>query len=104
MADFDYELPDERIAYTPAGKRSDSKLLVWDHTIIGEAQYKDIDNYIPNGHCLFFNDSKVIAARILFDKSSIQTETEDLNHLDSASNSKQQKIEIFCLEPTTTYT
>jgi len=68
MADFDYDLPDERIAYTPAGKRSDSKLLIWDQAIKAEAQYKDIADYIPNGHSLFFNNSKVIAARILFDK------------------------------------
>jgi S-adenosylmethionine:tRNA ribosyltransferase-isomerase len=68
MADFDYDLPDERIAYTPAANRSDSKILVWDQTIITEGQYKDIANYIPKGHSLFFNNSKVIAARILFEK------------------------------------
>jgi S-adenosylmethionine:tRNA ribosyltransferase-isomerase len=50
MADFDYDLPDERIAYTPAGNRSDSKLLVWDQVIIAEAQYKHIAEYIPTGH------------------------------------------------------
>ena len=88
MDAFDYELPDERIAYTPAGKRSDSKLLVWDQSIIAEAQYKDIANYIPKEHSLFFNNSKVIAARILFEKS----------------NSLHHKIEIFCLEPTAAYT
>ena len=68
MADFDYDLPDERIAYTPAANRSDSKLLVWDQSITAEARYKDIANFIPTGHSLFFNNSKVIAARILFDK------------------------------------
>jgi len=70
MPDFDYDLPNERIAYTPAAIRSDSKILVWDQTIIAEGQYKDIADYIPNGHSLFFNNSKVIAARILFDKSN----------------------------------
>ncbi|MFM2258944.1 MAG: Queuosine biosynthesis protein, partial [Bacteroidota bacterium] len=49
MADFDYDLPDERIAYTPAGNRSDSKLLVWDQVITAEAQYKHIADYIPTG-------------------------------------------------------
>ena len=94
MADFDYNLPDERIAYTPAANRSDSKLLVWDQAITAEAQYKDIADYIPDGHSLFFNNSKVIAARILFDKS---------NGIIDA-NSRQNKIEIFCLEPTAAYT
>ena len=94
MADFDYDLPDERIAYTPAAIRSDSKILVWDQTIIAEGLYKDIADYIPNGHSLFFNNSKVIAARILFDKS---------NGIIDA-NSRQNKIEIFCLEPTAAFT
>lgn len=104
MADFDYDLPEERIAYTPAGNRSDSKLLVWDQTITAESQYKDIANYIPIGHSLFFNNSKVIAARILFDKTSTSIEVESLNHSNSSSNNKQQKIEIFCLEPTAAFT
>ena len=104
MADFDYNLPDERIAYTPAANRSDSKILVWDRTIIAEGQYKDIAGYIPKGHSLFFNNSKVIAARILFDKSSTQNDTEEVDHLNASSNSTSQKIEIFCLEPTAAFT
>lgn len=112
MAEFDYDLPDERIAYTPSGNRSDSKLLVWDQAIKAEAQYKDIANYIPNGHSLFFNNSKVIAARILFDKSNSITDLERMPSIDakkmidpdSSTNSKQHKIEIFCLEPTTAFT
>ena len=104
MADFDYNLPDERIAYTPATNRSDSKILVWDRTIIAEGQYKDIAGYIPKGHSLFFNNSKVIAARILFDKSSTQNDNEEVDHLNASSNSTSQKIEIFCLEPTAAFT
>jgi S-adenosylmethionine:tRNA ribosyltransferase-isomerase len=104
MEDFDYDLPDERIAYTPAGNRSDSKLLVWDQSIIGEAQYKNIADYIPNGHSLFFNNSKVIAARILFDKSNGLIDLDRVSQDEAGSNSKQNKIEIFCLEPTAAYT
>ena len=112
MADFDYNLPDERIAYTPAANRSDSKLLVWDKAIIAEAQYKDIADYIPNGHSLFFNNSKVIAARILFDKSNNITDLERMPSIDAekmtdpdlSTNSRHNKIEIFCLEPTAAYT
>lgn len=101
MDAFDYELPDERIAYTPAGNRSDSKLLVWDQSIIAETQYKDIAGFIPSNHCLFFNNSKVIAARILFDKHSSQADSLIPNE---QTNSRQNKIEIFCLEPTAAYT
>jgi S-adenosylmethionine:tRNA ribosyltransferase-isomerase len=112
MADFDYDLPDERIAYTPAGNRSDSKLLVWDQAITAEAQYKHIADYIPNGHSLFFNNSKVIAARILFDKSNDKTDLKHMPFMDAgkminpdvSTNSRQNKIEIFCLEPTAAYT
>jgi S-adenosylmethionine:tRNA ribosyltransferase-isomerase len=112
MADFDYDLPDERIAYTPAGNRSDSKLLVWDQAITAEAQYRDIANYIPTGHSLFFNNSKVIAARILFDKSNNLIDLEHMHSIDaekmidpnSSTNSRQNKIEIFCLEPTAAFT
>lgn len=104
MDAFDYELPDERIAYTPAGKRSDSKLLVWDQSIIAESQYKEIANFIPNNHCLFFNNSKVIAARILFDKTPNADALSGTMPTDEPINSRQNKIEIFCLEPTAAYT
>jgi len=112
MADFDYDLPDERIAYTPADNRSDSKILVWDQSIIAEGQYKDIADYISKGHSLFFNNSKVIAARILFDKSNSLNDLEHMPSMDaenmidpnSSTNTRQNKIEIFCLEPTAAYT
>ena len=112
MADFDYNLPDERIAYTPAANRSDSKILVWDQSIIAEGQYKDIADYIPKGHSLFFNNSKVIAARILFDKSNGLNDLEQMPSMDaekmidpnSSTNSRLHKIEIFCLEPTASFT
>lgn len=104
MEDFDYDLPDERIAYTPAANRSDSKLLVWDQTITAEAQYKDIADYIPNGYSLCFNNSKVIAARILFAKSPDPIDPISKPAIDVTSNSRQNTIEIFCLEPTAAYT
>jgi S-adenosylmethionine:tRNA ribosyltransferase-isomerase len=85
IQDFDYDLPDQSIAYTPATNRSDSKLLVWDKQIIAESTYNHIAKFIPEKAALFFNNSKVIAARIHFHK---------------ANNSK---IEIFCLEPSAAY-
>jgi S-adenosylmethionine:tRNA ribosyltransferase-isomerase len=103
MDAFDYELPDERIAYTPSGKRSDSKLLVWDQSIIAESQYKEITDFIPTNHCLFFNNSKVIAARILFDKTPNATLLSDTIPAEGPT-SRQNKIEIFCLEPTAAFT
>ena len=92
IQDFDYQLPDDRIAFTPAPNRDDSKLIVWDYTIIAEDQYKNIAIHIPKDSVLVFNNSKVIAARILFNKQ------ESIQEGNSNSN-----IEIFCLEPTIEY-
>ena len=85
IQDFDYDLPDQSIAYTPASHRSDSKLLVWDKEIIAESNYNHIAKFIPEKAALFFNNSKVIAARIHFHKANNST------------------IEIFCLEPSAAY-
>ncbi len=81
---FDYELPDHRIAYTPAEKRSSSKLLIWDKEIIAESTYAHLVDFLPASASLVFNNSKVIAARIFFEKEN-------------------STIEIFCLEPTNQY-
>ncbi len=85
IQDFDYDLPDQSIAYTPATNRSDSKLLVWDKEIISETTYNHIAKFVPQKAALFFNNSKVIAARIHFQKANNST------------------IEIFCLEPSASY-
>lgn len=85
VEDFDYHLPDQSIAYTPASNRSDSKLLVWNKEIIAESTYNHIASFIPEKAALYFNNSKVIAARIHFHKANNST------------------IEIFCLEPSASY-
>lgn len=89
IAAFDYNLPEDKIAFTPATNRADSKLLVWDKKIIETSQYKHIANYLPTNTALFFNNSKVIAARLFFEKQT---------------SNGQSHIEIFCLEPSTNYT
>ncbi len=85
IEDFDYPLPDQSIAYTPAANRSDSKLLVWNKEIIAESTYNHIANFIPEKAALYFNNSKVIAARIHFQKAN------------------NARIEIFCLEPSAAF-
>lgn len=97
IEDFDYVLPDEQIAYTPAPNRAESKLLVWDQTIKAESTYAHIAEYIPAESTMIFNNSKVIAARILFEK--INANKENTNNQNANST-----IEIFCLEPTEKYT
>ena len=90
IQDFNYPLPDTKIAYSPAIDRAGSKLLVWDQTIIAESNYSQIAEFIPSNATLVFNNSKVIAARILFDKINAEKQV--------------SSIEIFCLEPTEKYT
>jgi S-adenosylmethionine:tRNA ribosyltransferase-isomerase len=97
IEDFDYVLPNEKIAYTPAPNRSESKLLVWDKEIKAESNYAQIAAFIPSNATMIFNNSKVIAARILFEK--INT----INEKGSNQNTNST-IEIFCLEPTEKYT
>jgi S-adenosylmethionine:tRNA ribosyltransferase-isomerase len=114
--DFDYELPSDRIAFSPLPNREESKLLVWDQAIVAESNYHSIDQFIPSTSCLFFNNSKVIAARILFEKKSnaidknesllnVVDENNTLIHKTTNNHSQapdisKSIIEIFCLEPT----
>ena len=79
--DFSYHLPDERIAAFPLKERDESKLLVYKEGNITEDIYKNIAQHIPEDSLLVFNNTKVIQARILFQKQTGGV------------------IEIFCLEP-----
>lgn len=79
--DFNYELPDERIAKFPLPERSASKLLVYRDGEISERHFADMGDVLPEGELLVFNNTKVIRARIIMHKPS------------------GARIEVFCLEP-----
>lgn len=79
--DYDYELPDERIAKYPLEQRDASKLLVYRHGEISDAHFRDIADLLPEGALLVRNNTKVIRARLKFAKATGAV------------------IEIFCLEP-----
>ena len=81
ISDFDYELPEEKIAVYPLAQRDQSKLLIYKEGIISEDIYRNIADHLPGKSFLVFNDTKVIKARILFKKITGAV------------------IEIFCLEP-----
>ena len=81
IADYDYPLPDERIAKYPLADRSSSKLLRYQAGQIEEFTFRDLPRLLPEGAVLVRNNSKVIRARLLF-------------HKDSGA-----RIEIFCLDP-----
>ncbi|MEI6594004.1 MAG: S-adenosylmethionine:tRNA ribosyltransferase-isomerase [Bacteroidota bacterium] len=81
IKDFSYDLPDERIAKFPMPDRDQSKLLVYKNDAITENIFSHIDEYLPNDSLIVFNNTKVIHARLLFQKPT------------------GAQIEIFCLEP-----
>jgi S-adenosylmethionine:tRNA ribosyltransferase-isomerase len=65
-ADFDYDLPPELIAQTPASERDDSRLLVIQRNTskIVHRRFRDLAEYLRAGDLLVFNDTKVIPARL----------------------------------------
>ena len=81
IKDFNYNLPDERIAKFPLAKRDNSKLLLYRHGEVTEDVFHNIAQYLPKGALMIFNNTKVIQARLHFRK-----ETGAL-------------IEVFLLEP-----
>ena len=78
---FDYDLPDGRIAKFPLAERSASKLLVYRNGAISESRFDRLGEELPEGAMLVFNNTKVIRARIIMHKPS------------------GARIEVFCLEP-----
>ena len=81
IEDFNYPLPDERIAKYPLKERDGSKLLIYKDGKPQESTFKNISEYIPEDSMMVFNDTKVVPARLHFQRES------------------GAHIEIFCLEP-----
>lgn len=70
IEDFTYKLPAEKIASNPLPDRSESKLLVYQQGKIQHSNFKSILEFLPSKAILFFNDTKVIPARIHFQKET----------------------------------
>lgn len=70
ISDFDYDLPEERIAQFPINKRDESKLLVFQNGEIQEKVFKNITEELEEGSLLVFNNTKVIPARLFFQKET----------------------------------
>ena len=69
IRDYDYPLPDERIAKFPLAERDSSKLLVYDGGHISETHFRSLPSLLPEGALMVFNNTKVIQARLHFRKS-----------------------------------
>jgi S-adenosylmethionine:tRNA ribosyltransferase-isomerase len=70
LAEFDYHLPDERIARYPIPQRDQSKLLLYQSGEISHHTFSEISEHLPVGALLVFNDTKVIPARAHFQKDT----------------------------------
>ena len=81
IEDYSYDLPDDRIAKYPLPERDSSKLLKYTEGAVNEHRFRDIASLIPEGSLMIFNDTKVVPARLHFQRAT------------------GAHIEIFCLEP-----
>lgn len=81
IEDYNYPLPDERIAKYPLAERDSSKLLRYRAGEVDEHTFRDLPGLLPSGALMVFNDTKVVPARLFFKR-------------DTGAH-----IEIFCLEP-----
>ena len=81
IADYNYDLPDERIAKYPLEQRDHSKLLVYRDGQVSEDRFYNIGDYIAPDSLLIYNNTRVIQARLEFHKPT------------------GARIEVFCLEP-----
>lgn len=81
IEDYNYDLPNERIAKYPLSRRDESKLLCYSDGIPQEYRFRDIASLLPEDSLMVFNDTKVVPARLHFQRPT------------------GAHIEIFCLEP-----
>lgn len=70
ISDYTYELPDDRIALHPLAERDQSKLLIYREGKISHAVFSQLSDFLPSNSILFFNNTKVIPARLFFKKES----------------------------------
>ena len=70
ISDYNYSLPQERIAKFPLETRDTSKLLIYKNGKVGHSDFFKIDEYLPENAFLVFNETKVIQARMIFRKST----------------------------------
>lgn len=81
IAEYDYPLPDERIAKFPLSQRDSSKLLVYNKGNITQDTFFNLPSYLSADALMVFNNTRVIQARLRFRKDT------------------GAQIEVFCLEP-----
>ena len=101
IEDYNYPLPDERIAKYPLAKRDQSKLLIYRDGKVSEDTFCHVGEYLTSDSLLIYNNTRVIQARLEFHKKVVQ-EVRSFGVTSEPLNSEVAqgaRIEIFCLEP-----
>ena len=106
IRDYDYALPEDRIAKFPLPERDSSKLLVYEGGKISETQFRSLPSLLPEGSLMVFNNTRVIQARLHFRKKTPQPPLGGDLRAEEIANGKSSNsqclgalIEIFLLEP-----
>ena len=94
IEEYNYPLPDERIAKYPLAERDQSKLLVYREGEVSEDKFYRVGEYVPTGSLLIYNNTRVIQARLEFHK---EAGGEAIRLI--GDKARGARIEIFCLEP-----
>ena len=89
LEDYSYLLPESRIAQIPLEKRDGAKLLHYKNGKISHQNFYDLTDFLPENSLLVFNDTKVIPARLFFQKASKNDNKENSGAI----------IEVFLLSP-----
>ena len=97
IEEYNYPLPDERIAKYPLANRDQSKLLVYRDGKVSEDRFFRVGEYLPAESLLIYNNTRVIQARLVFHKTTATQPLHDTTQ--PLHNAAGARIEIFCLEP-----
>ena len=92
IADYNYPLPDERLAKYPLAERDHSKLLVYRNGQVSEDRFYNVGDYIAPGSLLIYNNTRGIQARLEFHTRRASADG-------NAMQVQGARIEVFCLEP-----
>lgn len=108
IEEYNYPLPDERIAKYPLANRDQSKLLVYRDGQVSEDRFDHIGDYLSADSLLIYNNTRVIQARLVFHKKVLSEYRGTTKQAGSATEHSEPlnseatlgaRIEIFCLEP-----
>ena len=94
IEEYNYPLPDERIAKYPLAERDQSKLLVYREGEVSEDKFYRVGEYLPADSLLIYNNTRVIQARLEFHKEAVDEAIRLIG-----DKARGARIEIFCLEP-----